>query len=64
MKRITNKKLQAALLRGAVLLSGGMMTVVAMTFCDSISSMAAVLSIGSIIITLADNNIQKYGKEE
>lgn len=59
MKRITNKKLQAALLRGAVLLSGGMITVIAMTFCDSISSMAAVLSIGIIAVTLTDNAIQK-----
>lgn len=59
MKRITNKKLQAALLRGAVLLSGGMMTVIAMLFCDSISSMAATLSIGIIAVTLTDNATQK-----
>lgn len=59
MKRITNKKLQAALLRGAVLLSGGMLTVIAMTFCNSIGSMTAILSIGIIAVTLTDNAIQK-----
>ena len=36
MKKITHKKLQAALLRGAVLLSGGICTVCAMLFCESI----------------------------
>lgn len=36
MKKITNKKLQTALLRGAVLLSGGTCTICAMLFCESI----------------------------
>ena len=51
MKKITNKKLQAALLRGAVLLSGGICTVCAMLFCESIYDFILSTFIGGGIIS-------------
>lgn len=62
MKRITNKKLQTALLRGAVLLSGCMATVTAMLFCETIGSLAAILTLGVVCTTLIDNYISENNK--
>lgn len=57
MKKITNKSLQTALLRGAVLVSGGLTTTCAMLFCNSIYSLIFTAFIGSGLIVLIDNCI-------
>jgi hypothetical protein len=66
MKRITNKSLQTALLRGAVLVSGSMATIITTLFFDSIYGVAVTLCLGAGIIALIDEvivtnqkNIQK-----
>jgi hypothetical protein len=66
MKKITNKSLQAALLRGAVLVSGGMCTAITSLFFDSIYGVIVTLFLGAGMIALIDEvivtnqkNIQK-----
>ena len=58
MKKITNKKLQAALLRGAVLLSGGTCTICAMLFCESIYSFILTTFIGGGIMSVIIEEIK------
>lgn len=57
MKRITNKQLQAALLRGAVLVSGSMATIITALFFDSIYGVAVTLFLGAGMIALIDETI-------
>lgn len=46
MKKITNKKLQTALFKGAVLLAGGTFTICAMVLSESIYGFIMSLLIG------------------
>lgn len=57
MKRITNKSLQTALLRGAVLVSGSMLTGIAALFFNSIYGVAVTLFLGASITALIDEQI-------
>lgn len=57
MKRINNKSLQAALLRGAVAVSGSMLTVITALFFDSIYGVAVTLFLGAGMIALIDEVI-------
>lgn len=57
MKKITNKSLQAALLRGAVLVSGCMLTGITVLFFDSIYGVVATLFLGAGMIALIDETI-------
>jgi hypothetical protein len=63
MKKITNKKLQTALLRGAVLVSGGLATAITSLFLEDIYAVLTILFLGAGIIALIDeaitNNINK-----
>ena len=63
MKKITNFKIQTVLLRGAVLVSGGLATVVASLFFNSIYGVVATLFLGAGMIALIDeavtNNLNK-----
>ena len=63
MKKITNFKIQTALLRGAVLVSGGLATAVASLFFNSIYGVVATLFLGAGMIALIDeavtNNLNK-----
>lgn len=57
MKRITNKSLQTALLRGAVLVSGCMATAVTSLFFNSIYGVVVTLFLGAAAIALIDEQI-------
>lgn len=57
MKKITSSKVQTALLRGAVLVSGGLVTAVASLFFDNIYGVVATLLLGAAAITLIDETI-------
>ena len=57
MKRITNKSLQAALLRGAVLVSGCMATAITSLFSNSIYGVVVTMFLGAGIIALIDDQI-------
>ena len=63
MKRITNKSLQTALLRGAVVVSSSMLTGIAALFFNSIYGVVATLFLGAGMIALIDeaitNNLNK-----
>lgn len=52
VKKITNQKLTAALLRGAVVVSGSMATLCAMLFCNNVYALFTVAGIGAGCITL------------
>lgn len=58
MKRITNKNLAMALLRGAVALSGLMATVCTALFCESWNSLFAVSLAGLAAVVLLDETIK------
>ena len=61
MKRITNKSLATALLRGAVALSGLMATMTFALFTESWNSLFAVSLTGLTITVLLDETIKsKY----
>lgn len=64
MKRITNKQLQTALLRGAVVVSGLLCTGTAMLFCDNIYSLASALILGCGLTALIDEVISNPNKHE
>ena len=63
MKKINSHKLQTALLRGAVLVSGCMLTGITVLFFNSIYGVVATLFLGAGMITLIDeaitNNLNK-----
>ena len=66
MKRINNKSLQTALLRGAVLVSGSISTIITALFSSNIYGVIVTLCLGAGMITLIDEvivtnqkNIQK-----
>lgn len=63
MKKITNFKIQTALLRGAVLVSGSMATIITALFSNSIYGVVATLFLGAGMIALTDeaitNNLNK-----
>lgn len=55
MKKINSHKLQTALLRGAVLLSGGMATVMVALFCSTLSGVVLSLILGTVVtVIIAD----------
>jgi len=58
MKRINNKTLAMALLRGAVALSGLMATACFALFCDSWNSLFAVSLTGLAAVVLLDETIK------
>jgi hypothetical protein len=62
MKRITNKSLATALLRGAVALSGLMATVCFLLLCNSWQSLFAVSLAGITIVALTDEHIKSLVK--
>lgn len=57
MKRITNKSLQTALLRGAVLVSGGMAIAITALFFEDIYGALTTLFLGAAVIALIDETI-------
>ena len=57
MKKITNKSLQTALLRGAVAVSGSLCTAMAALFSSSIYGVAVTLFLGAATIALIDEVI-------
>ena len=57
MKKITNSKIQTALLRGAVLMSGGVCTIITSLFFNDIYGVIATLMVGAGITYLIDNQI-------
>jgi len=63
MKKITNSKIQTALLRGAVLVSGCTATAITSLFFEDIYGILTTLFLGSGIIALIDeaitNNLNK-----
>ena len=63
MKKITNKSLQTALLRGAVLVSGCTATAITSLFFEDIYGVVVTLCLGAGIIALIDeaitNNLNK-----
>lgn len=62
MKRITNHKLQTALLRGAVLVSGSTLTGVTALFIDDFYGVITLLVIGAGIICIVDEQIKANSK--
>ena len=58
MKKINSHKLQTALLRGAVLASGGAMTIITSLFFEDIYGVLATLMIGGGLITLVNSCIK------
>jgi len=58
MKKITNKSLQTALLRGAVTVSGGMCAVMIALFINDIYGSIATLMVGGGIICLINSHIK------
>jgi len=57
MKKITNSKIQTALLRGAVLVSGGLATAIISLFIDNIYGVLTTLFLGAGMIALIDETI-------
>lgn len=55
MKKIVNKKVQTALLRGAVTVSGCVLTSITALFFEDIYGVLAVLMIGGGLITLINS---------
>lgn len=58
MKKITNKSLQTALLRGAVTASGCVLTSITALFFEDIYGVLATLMIGGGMITLINSCIK------
>lgn len=58
MKKINSHKIQTALLRGAVLASGGMITIITSLFFEDIYGVLATLMIGGGLITLVNSCIK------
>lgn len=57
MKRITNSKVQTALLRGAVLVSGSMLTGITALFINDFYGVITLLVVGAGIICIIDEAI-------
>jgi hypothetical protein len=57
MKKIVNKSLQTALLRGAVLVSGSTATAVIALFIENIYGVLTTLFLGAAIVVLIDEQI-------
>ena len=67
MKKITNKSLQTALLRGAVLVSGSVLTGITALFADDFYGVITLLVAGAGIVCITDEQIKansKYSKNE
>ena len=58
MKKISSRKLQTALLRGAVVVSGCVATITTALFFEDIYGVLATLCIGSGIICLINSHIK------
>ena len=58
MKKISSRKLQTALLRGAVTVSGGMATILTALFIEDIYGSIATLMVGGGVITLINSCIK------
>lgn len=58
MKKIVNKKVQTALLRGAVLVSGCVATTTTALFFEDIYGVLATLCVGAGLITLINSCIK------
>jgi hypothetical protein len=58
MKKISSRKLQTALLRGAVTVSGGMCTIITSLFVNDIYGSITTLMVGSGLICLINSHIK------
>jgi hypothetical protein len=58
MKKIVNKKVQTALLRGAVAISGGMCTIITSLFIEDIYGVLTTLFAGAGLICLINSCIK------
>jgi hypothetical protein len=58
MKKIVNKKVQTALLRGAVTVSGCVATIITSLFFEDIYGVLTTLCIGSGLICLINSHIK------
>jgi hypothetical protein len=58
MKKITNKSLQTALLRGAVIVSGSMLTGIAALFINDFYGVLSLLVVGAGIVCITDEQIK------
>lgn len=58
MKRITNSKVHTALLRGAVVVSGSMLTGITALFVDDFYGVITLLVIGAGIVCILDEQIK------
>lgn len=66
MKKITNKSLQTALLRGAVIASGSMLTGITALFINDFYGVLSLLVVGAGIVCILDEAIitnSKYNKK-
>ena len=57
MKKIINKRIAMALLRGAVVVSGGMATAIAALFFKDIYAVLTTIFLGAAVIALIDEQI-------
>lgn len=58
MKKIVNKKMQTALLKGAVMLAGSMCILTAALFIDDVYGAIATIMVGSGLILLINSSIK------
>lgn len=58
MRKIANKKMQTALLKGAVMLVGSMCTLTTALFINDIYGAIAAIMVGSGLIMLINSSIQ------
>lgn len=58
MNKIVNKKMQTALLKGAVMLVGSTCTIVAAVFTNDIYGSIATIMVGSGLIMLINSSIK------
>lgn len=63
MKKITSSKVQTALLRGAVLVSGCMLAGITALFFNEIYGVIATLMVGAGIVALIDETITNLNKK-
>lgn len=58
MKKITSKKLQSALLRGAVAVAGCMATFFVALFCNSIYGVVVTIFLGATAVVLVSDAVK------
>lgn len=58
MKKMVNKKMQTALLKGAVMLVGSMCTLTTALFIDDVYGVITIIMVGSGLILLINSSIK------